>query len=107
MISFDFLEKGMQEIHFAHSFSRKIFLMLYSINWPNFIVWLSLLLEILINMCTEIVCSPSCDVMRFKINRIFLIKPFLDVTKNSRQNFKYLENEKSFYGEIISIFYHF
>ena len=33
--------------------------MLYSINWPNFIVWLSLHLEILGNMCIAIVCFPS------------------------------------------------
>ena len=29
---------------------------LHSINWPNFIVWLPLLLEILNNMCITIVC---------------------------------------------------
>ena len=29
-------------------FWRKIFLLLYSINWPNFIVWLLLLREILV-----------------------------------------------------------
>ena len=29
--------------------------MLYSINWPDVIVWLSLLLEILGNMCITIV----------------------------------------------------
>ena len=29
------------------------------------------------------------------------------MTKKSRQKFKYLENEKSFYDEIKSIFYHF
>ena len=33
--------------HFLHGFLRKIFLLLYSINRPNFIVWLSLILEIL------------------------------------------------------------
>ena len=36
----------------------------------------------------------------------FLIKPLLYVTKTSRQ-FKYLENEKSFEGEIRSIFHDF
>ena len=33
-----------------YDFLRKIFLVLYSISWPNFIVWLPLLLEILGNM---------------------------------------------------------
>ena len=43
--------------HFLHNFWRKIFLLLYSINWPNFIVWLPLLCEILGNMCIAIVCK--------------------------------------------------
>ena len=33
--------------HFAHIFWRKIFFLLCSINWPNLIVWLPLLCEIL------------------------------------------------------------
>ena len=41
-------------------------------------------------MCIAIVCFPCCDVM----------------TKSSRQKSKYIENEKSFYGEIKSIFHH-
>ena len=41
-------------------------------------------------MCIAIVCFPCCDVM----------------TKRSRQKLKYTENEKSFYGEIKSIFHH-
>ena len=34
--------------------------------------------------------------MNFEINFIFLINPFIDMTKNSRQKFKNLENEMSF-----------
>ena len=41
--------------HFPHNFSRKIFILLYSINWPGFIVWLPLFREILRNMCIVIV----------------------------------------------------
>ena len=41
--------------HFLHDFLTKMFFLLYSINWPNFIVWLLLLCEILGNMCIEIV----------------------------------------------------
>ena len=108
MVNFDFLNKGLGIVspaHFVYDFSTKMFLMLYSINWPNFIVWLSLLLEILGNMCIAIVCWPGCDVINFKINLIFLIKPFLYMTKKSRQNLKFLKNEKSFQGEIKSIFH--
>ena len=79
----------------------------YSFNWPNFIVWLPLLLEILINICIAIVWEPDCDVTNFEINFVFLIKSFFFMTKKSRQKLIYLENEKSFWVEIKSIFHHF
>ena len=50
--------------------------MLYFINWPDFIVWLPFIIEILDNMCIEIVCKPDCDVMNFEVNLIFLVEPF-------------------------------
>ena len=81
--------------------------MSYSINWPNFIARLPLLLEILGNICITIARKPGCDVIKFEINIIFLIKPLCYMTKKSRQNLKYLENEKSFWREIKSIFHHF
>ena len=84
MLSFVFLDKGLGIIspaHFVYDFSTKMFLMLYSINWSNFIVWLPLLLEILGNICIAIVCLQGCDVINFKINMIFLIKPSLYMTK--------------------------
>ena len=50
--------------HLLHDFWRKIFLLLYSINWANFIVWWPLLRQInrvicvfLGNMCLVIVCN--------------------------------------------------
>ena len=49
-----------------------MFLMVYSIDWPNFIVWLSLLLEILGNICITFVCFPGCDVINFQSSLIFL-----------------------------------
>ena len=49
-----------------YDFSR-IFLMLYSIYWPNFIVYLPLLLEILGNMRIVIICSPICDAINLEI----------------------------------------
>ena len=110
MLNFDFLEKGLGIVappYFVNNFSRKMFLMLYSINWPNVIVWWPLLFEILDNMRIAIVCFPGCDVLNFEINPIFLIKPFYYLTKMLRQKFKYLENKKSFWGEIKSIYYHF
>ena len=77
MLIFNFPEKDLGLVsppHLVHDFSRKILLMSYSINWPNFIVSLPLLLEIFGNMCITIVCLPDCDVMRFEITLIILIK---------------------------------
>ena len=55
-------------------------------------------------MRIAIVCFPGHDVINFESNFIFLIMPFSCMVKKSRQKFKYLENEKSFQGEIKSIF---
>ena len=110
VLNFHILEKGLGIVfkpHLLYDFSRKMFLVLYSINWPNSIVWSSLLLEILGNMCILIACFPGRDVINFETNLILLVKLFFYMTKKSRQKFKYPENEKGFWGEIKSIFHHF
>ena len=59
MCNFDFVGKGPRIVslsRFVYDFSTKMFLTLYSINLQNFIIWLSLLLEILGNMCIAIIC---------------------------------------------------
>ena len=71
MLNFDFWENGLGIVsppHFVYEFSRRMFLLLYSINWPNSIVWLSLLLEMLGNMCIAINSFPGCDVINSEIN---------------------------------------
>ena len=98
-LNFDILEKGLGIVsspHFVYDFSIKMFLMLYSIIWPNFIAWWPLLLKILGNMYIGSVCYPVCDVITFEINLAFLIKPFFYLTKQPRQKTKYLENKKAF-----------
>ena len=58
MLNLNFSEMGLELNSLPYSvydFLRKMFLILYSINWPNFIARLPLLLEILGNMCIEIV----------------------------------------------------
>ena len=67
MISFYILEEGLGTVspsHFLYVFSnyilcfiflQKMFIKLYSINWPNFILWLPLRLEKLCNMSILIV----------------------------------------------------
>ena len=76
-------------------FSRKIFLTLYFINWPNFIGWFPLLLEIF-NMCILIIYCSLFDVMNFEMHLTFAIKPFFYITKKSGQKCKYLKNQKNF-----------
>ena len=59
MLNLNFSEKCLGLVpppHFMDDFSIKMFHMLYSINWANFIVLLPLPLEILGNMCITIVC---------------------------------------------------
>ena len=110
ILNFDFLGKSpviVSQPHSVYDFSKKMFLMLNSINWPNFMVWLPLRLEILGKMCIAIVCFPGCDAINFEMNLIFLIKPFFYISKKSRQTVKYLENEKSFQGEMKNIFHYF
>ena len=85
-LNFDFLEKGLRIVsllHFMYYFSRELLLMLYSINWPNFIVLFPFLFEILGNMCIAIVCFPGWDVTTFEVNLIFLFNLFfcINVTK--------------------------
>ena len=58
----------------CNDFSRKIFLMLYYYDWPNFIGWLSLLLGISGNMYIVIVCSPGCEIINFTVYFSFLIQ---------------------------------
>ena len=69
------IKRGLELVslpHFPHNFWRKIFVLLHYISWPNFIIWLPLLCEILGNMCIAIVWKPGCDVMNFEVSLIFL-----------------------------------
>ena len=49
-------------------------------------------------MFIAIVCFPGCDVIKFEINQIFLIRPCFYTIKKSRKEFKYLEKEKLLRG---------
>ena len=69
-LAFDFLEEGLGIVsspYFVYDFSRKMFLVLYSINWPNDIAWLHLILEILVNI------RPGC----IKILWMWLLHAFM------------------------------
>ena len=90
-------------------FLKRIFLALYSINWPNFIAWLSLLWEILCNIiCVVMIYFPVYDVINFEITLAFLSSShFPTWPKKSVEKFRYLKNKKSFLDEVKSIFHYF
>ena len=73
-----------------------MFLLLYSINWPDFIAWLPLFPEIYGNICIVIVSFPGCEVINFGIDLVFLIKPLFYMKEKSKKKSKYFENEKNF-----------
>ena len=96
VLNFSFLEKGLEVVsrpYFVYEFSTKMFLMFYSRNWPNFIVWL---------LFYFLRYWPIC-VLQLFVNQklqlfglISLIKPFLYMTKRLKQKLKNFESEKSF-----------
>ena len=107
---FFLFEKGgldLVSVHdFLHNFWRKVFLTLYYINWPNLIVWLPLLVELLGNMLILDICNPVCDSINFDINLSLFIKILSYMAKKAGQKFKYPENEKGFWHEIKTIILH-
>ena len=77
-LNFGFLEKSLgiaSPPHFVYNFSRKVILMLNFINWPSFLIWFPLLLQILGNVCIAIIFFSGCDVIDFQSNHTPLIKP--------------------------------
>ena len=59
-------------------------------------VWLPLLIDIFGIICIAIVYDPFCDVVHFKINLSFLIKPFFYRAKKLVLKYKHLKNERKF-----------
>ena len=111
MLNIYFLQKDLGLVYppyFVYNVLRKIYLTLYSINWPKSIVCLPLLLEILGNMCVQFICYTLVwDVTNFGINFSSLIKPFFYITKKSGKKCKYLKNVKNFWHETKNIFHQF
>ena len=96
MLNFNFSKKSLglaSPPHFVYDLSRKTFVMLYSINRPNFIVrlhfisryWALCVLQLFVNQA--VVLSLWC--LPFFSYQIVLLH-----NKKSRQKPKYLENEK-------------
>ena len=67
MLSFDFLEEELGIVspsYFVWFLKKNVSHVIF--QKPNFIVWLPLVLQILGNMCTAIVCLPDCDIKILK-----------------------------------------
>ena len=58
-------------------------------------------------MCVVIAYFLGGDVTNFEISLTYLNKPFYLHGKKVNENFKYIENEKSFEDQIKSTFHHF
>ena len=80
--------------HFLHDFWRNIFLTLYFINWPHFIVWLPLPFVSLGNMCIVFIFCPVCHLINFETNRSFLFKLFFYITKKPVKKCKYFDKKR-------------
>ena len=80
-------------LHFLHDFWRKIFLLIYSITWPNLIVWLPLLHLILGNTWILTGCFNVFFNIFFALKQIkqFFLKgksPTLNLTSNFYSRFE-------------------
>ena len=71
-----------------------MFFLLYSINWPNFVVWFSFLQ--FWTICVLQFCFPACHIINLEINLIFLIRSFFCMTKTWCLKIKYLEDKRAF-----------
>ena len=81
---------------FCMTFDRKYFYCF--VNWPNFIIWLPLLLAIMGNMCIVIIRDPVCNVINFQIKLGFLIKPFSHMIKKSQKKLNILRTTYLFFN---------
>ena len=70
--------------------------MLYFDNCLDFIAQLSLLLEILDNMCIAVICFPVCEVINFEINLRFFNKLFSFIPINIRTKIYILRTKRDF-----------
>ena len=74
-------------------------------DWPNFIAWLSLLLEILRNMYILIICFPACDLINFYLIA-FLSSRFSKLVKSQHKNVNISRTKRAFSMKK-GIFHHF
>ena len=84
LLNFNFSEKGLGRVsppYFVFNFSRKIFAMLYPILTKHH--FLTAFTSLRLYYFFLVVFFPGCEIINFKINLIFPIKPLLYITKKS------------------------
>ena len=100
MLSFGFLQTCLglaSPPHFLHVFSRKYFFILNSDqNWPNFIAWLHLLLEILDKRCIVIICCLVYYVINFEIISSYLSSRFSTYPKSYDKSANHWRTKRAF-----------
>ena len=96
-LNFDILEKGLGIVspsYFVYNYSRKMVLMLYSINWRNFIVRLILLLATLGNILSffykqlvykQLALGWQIAKQLLRLNPLLLNNPLLVKTIDKRK----------------------
>ena len=67
----------------------------HSINWPNVIISLTLILENLGNMCIAIVYCPFFDVINFEITLALFSSRFLHNQKSQGNNINILKTKRA------------
>ena len=103
---FDYFKKNLGLVlpsDFVHDFLRKIFLMLYSLNWSNSIVWLPIPLETSGTMCIVILCYQVNDFIIFYIYLNFLLKLF-SYTAMSQERKEVLRWNKKHFSSFLKDF---
>ena len=80
-------------VTFVYDFSKKLLLMLYSINWPNVIVWLPWLLEILRNTWIVIIYSLVYDVIDYEL--ALISSKFYTCPKNQEKKLSILRTKRA------------
>ena len=98
---------GVQDVFlpdFSNNFWRKMFLLSYSIDWPNFITWLPLLLEMLENVyCICLLSSRKLTLailssrFSYKTKNQDNLKRYLRFRMITSQNLSYKARVKNFF----------
>ena len=99
MFNFNFSEKGLGLVslpHFVYDFSRKMFLKLHSINWPNFIVWLPLLLQYWAISVLQLFVNQTVTSQNLKLILSFLSSRFAAWPKSQDKNLNILRTKRAF-----------